>query len=92
MTTTTLPLTEARNRFSELVESASSLYQRFSITLRGKPAAVLMSQDEYEDIMETLDILADKNLIRSIKTAEKQAEQGKIISLKQLTSQLNVSI
>ncbi len=49
-----LPLSEAKARLSELVEQATRTHERVSITRHGRPAAVLLSADDFEAIEETL--------------------------------------
>lgn len=49
-----LPLSEAKARLSELVEQATRTHERVSITRHGRPAAVLLSADDFEAIQETL--------------------------------------
>jgi prevent-host-death family protein len=88
--TATLPLTDARSRFSEIIESAAKLYKRFSITLRGKPAAVVISQQEYDELVETANVLADKELMKSLKKAKNDIEAGRVMSVSDLKKKLNV--
>lgn len=47
-------LHEARARLSELVGRAMAYHDSFAITVRGEPAAVLVSVDEFESMLDTL--------------------------------------
>lgn len=51
---TTIPLTEAKARLNELVDEAVTMHEHITITRRGKPAAMLVSIDEWESLQETL--------------------------------------
>lgn len=51
---TTIPLTEAKARLNELVDEAVTLHEHITITRRGKPAAMIISVDEWESLQETL--------------------------------------
>ena len=51
---TTAPLTEVRDRLSEIVDDVCSGAAAWVITRHGRPAAVIMSYDEYESLVETL--------------------------------------
>ena len=42
------PLTEARNRLSEIVEDVASTGSEFVISRHGRPAAVVIGYEEYE--------------------------------------------
>lgn len=75
--TKTLPITEARQKLTTLVDRANKALDEYVITVNGKPAAVLMSADEYESWKETNEISADKKLMRDIKQSEKEIAEGK---------------
>ena len=62
----TLPITKAREELTTLVDKARKLLDEYIITVNGSPAAVLMSAAEYESWKETIEILSDKKLMRSI--------------------------
>lgn len=75
--TTTLSITKARKDFPTLVSNAQKRLQDYVITVQGAPAAILISVDEYESLHETLDILSDKKLMKSIRQGEKEIREGK---------------
>ena len=75
---TTLPLTEARNKFPKLVDEASKTFARFVITRKGKPEAVLMSQEEYEALIDTLEILSSRKSLASLRRAQKDVKAGRV--------------
>jgi prevent-host-death family protein len=64
---TTIPLSEAKARLTRLVGEVQELGEAITITRSGRPAAVLLSVEEYEGLMETLEILADTDLTESIR-------------------------
>lgn len=66
---TTLPLAEARANLSKLVESAVTTHERFDVTRNGDRVAVLMSADDYDELVETLDILSDPLAMSDIREA-----------------------
>lgn len=49
-----MPLTEAKTRLNELIDSAITTHERVTITRHGKPAAVLLSVEDLESLEETL--------------------------------------
>src|SRR5690242_6224967 len=51
---TTIPLTEAKARFNELVEEAATTHERLTITRHGRPAVVMMSVEDLEALEETV--------------------------------------
>lgn len=86
--TKTLPITEARANLTDLVDRASKRLDEFVITVNGKPAAVLMSADEYEGWKETNEILADPGLMKAIRQGEKEIAEGKGISWEEVKKEL----
>ena len=65
--TKTLPVSEARDCFPDLVEKAGRLQNRFIITRHGRPDAVLMGHDEFESWIETLEIMNDDEELNAIR-------------------------
>jgi prevent-host-death family protein len=63
----TLSLSEAKMKLSELVENVCSTDEEVIITKNGRPAAVLVSPEEFESWKETLDIKANAELMDEIK-------------------------
>jgi prevent-host-death family protein len=63
----TLSLSEAKMKLSKLVETVSSIDEEVVITKNGRPAAVLVSPEEFESLQETAAIRADKDLTSEIK-------------------------
>ncbi len=75
----TLPVTEARNRFLKMIKETDEAFARFVITKKGKPVAVLMSCDDYEGWLETLEIMSDPDTMKGLKQAEKEFKEHKFI-------------
>jgi antitoxin YefM len=59
---TTLPLADARAQLSKLVDDAATTHERFDITRNGRRAAVLLSADDYDTLLDTLSVLSDPAL------------------------------
>lgn len=72
----TLPLAEVRANLSRLVDEAVATHERIEITRNGRRAAVLLSADDYDALIETLDILSDPELVRAIAEGEAQLGRG----------------
>ena len=75
------PLTEARNRLSEIVDEIASTGSDFVITKHGRPAAVLIGYDEYESLLETLNILSDPETMDALADAESDLAVGNLVDL-----------
>ena len=73
----TMTLKELRPELPQVIDRIDSRMDRFVITRRGKPVAVMMSMDDYESLMETLDILADPEATARIRKGETEIRKGK---------------
>ena len=76
MATETISLTDLRPRISELVERAHEQFERFVITRHGRAEAVLLAADELEGLLETIEILSDRALVKRLVDAEEEFASG----------------
>ena len=76
MTTETLSLTELRPRLPELVDRVSQFFDRFLITRHGRTEAVLLAVDDFEGLLETVEILSDNESVKRLAEAEKELARG----------------
>ena len=82
----TLSLSEAKAKLSGLVDEVSRRDEEVVITKNGRPAAVLVSADEYESWQETLAVRSDAGLMRDIKRGLTvlKARKAKLYTLQEL--------
>ena len=67
-----LPLADAKNRVSDLVERLEREHGRVVTTKHGRPAAVELSVDDLESLEETLEILSEPTLLAEIRETERE--------------------
>lgn len=74
---TIVPLTEVRAHLPSFIKSLKKggIRRRVLITRNGRPSAVLLSPEE----LESLEILADKDLMLSLLRAEKEVRPGRLL-------------
>ena len=81
----TLPLAEAKAQLSRLVDRVAATDEEILITRNGRPAAILISPDEYESWKETRAIQADAQLMAEIRRGLRQLKKGgRIYTLEEL--------
>ena len=73
---------------SRLVDEAVRTHQRIEVTRKGRRAVVIMSADDYDSIMETLDILSDPDLVRDIREAEAELDAGEFVTLEEVGEEM----
>lgn len=88
---TTLPLAEVRANLSKLVDEAVRTHERIEVTRQGRRAAVILSADDYDSIMETLAILGDQDVMRELRQAEAEAEAGRVYSLDEVAEEMRAA-
>jgi len=76
----TIPTSKAKAHFSELLKRIKEHHESFAITRRGKIEGVLISIEEYESLIETLEILSDRELVESINRGLKDEKKGRLHS------------
>jgi len=84
----TLPLTEARKDLSKLIDEVSTIHEHITITRQGKPAAVVMSADEFESWHEMLEILADGEAMASIARGGRDIKAGRVYPWREVRKKL----
>ena len=79
-----------RPKLPKVIEDIDSKMDRFIITKRGRPVALMMSIDDYESLLETIDILSSKALMKRVKTAKSDIKNNNIRSLEKIERELGV--
>jgi len=82
--TKTIPLAEAKKNLSSLIKDIDEKYDRFTITKNGVSKAVMLSNEEFEGLIETLDILSNKEEREAIARAKVQVKKRQTVSLKSI--------
>lgn len=69
-----LPVSEVRRRLPALVKIIKKEEKNLIITKNGKPVAVMITPE----MLETLEILSDANLMAKLKRAEADVAKGRV--------------
>jgi antitoxin YefM len=75
-----VPLSEAKDKLSALVDEADTTHEIIQITRHGRVAAVIMSADDLESLNETLHALRTPGLADELAQADTDYATGKSIS------------
>ena len=63
----TLSLSETKMKLSAIIDAIAATDEEVVITKNGRPAAVLISPDEFEGWKETIEVRFDSSLMKEIK-------------------------
>ena len=74
----TVPLSKAKALLSEFVRRVREEHESFAITHRGRVEGVLLGIEEYESLIETLEILSDRELMASIRRGLRDVKAGRV--------------
>ncbi len=88
--TKNVTLKALRPRLPQIIDEIDSKMDRFVITKRGKPVALMISVDDYESLLETLDVLSNTHLVKNIRAAEADMEGGRIKTLEKIEKELGI--
>ena len=80
---TTLTATTARREFFDLIKGAIEGHRTYRIQHR-RGAAVLISEDDYEGLLETLELLSLPGFRRRLKASIRQMKAGDTMSMEEL--------
>lgn len=86
----TVPLSEAKDKLSGLVDEAESTHEMITITRHGRPAAVLMAADDLESLQETLLWLSQPGIADSVASAEQEYAAGQTVGGNDLRAQFGL--
>lgn len=69
-------LAETKAHLSALVARVSSQHERITVTVHGRPAAVLVAVDDLESLEETIAVLSDPAALRALGEADAELARG----------------
>lgn len=68
-------LTDVRDNIKTIIDDVVDTAAEYTITRHGKPVAVILSFEEYESLVETLNILNDDAAMGAIEEAEAELSE-----------------
>jgi len=80
LTMATLPLGEVKTHLSELISRVHDHHERVTVTVHGRPSAVLVAIEDLERLEETLAILRDADTMRRLAESDAELARGEIVT------------
>ena len=82
----TLSVSEAKMKLSGLIDTVNATDEEVIITKNGRPAAVLVSPEEFASLKETVAIRSDLPIMKEIRRGLKalKTKKAKIFTLEEL--------
>lgn len=85
----TVPLSEAKARLSEIADEVGRTHERVHITRNGREYVVLVAAEDLESIEATLELLADPQAQERIRSSEADLARGDVLDEQQVRALLN---
>ena len=71
-------LASVKAHFSHVIDEVAGTHERVTVTKNGSPVAVILAVEDYESLVETLEILSDPKATVEIREAESQMNDGEV--------------
>ena len=78
---TYVPITQAKAKLLDIVRQLHDSDDTIAITKNGVPEAVMLSMKKFEGLLETIDILADSEMMAQLKGSANDVKAGRLINL-----------
>jgi antitoxin YefM len=81
---TTMPLGEVKMHLSELVSRVHDHHERVTVTVHGRPSAVLLATEDLERLEETLAVLRDAETMSRLAASDAELARGESVSAEEV--------
>ncbi len=81
-------ITEARHQLTSLPRKLAKHPRAVTLTRRGKPVLAIMPWEFYDSLVETLEILSDKEFVEILRQGIREAKQGRGIPWEKVKKEL----
>ncbi len=79
-----MSLADVKAHLSELVSRVHGQHERVTVTVHGRPSAVLVSVDDLESLEETIALLSDGDAVAALLASEAELARGEVVSQDEL--------
>ena len=75
-----LPVTKVKRDLLNILKRMEEEEATIALTRNGEPVGVMMTVARYEALLETIEILGDKTILRSLDESREDFETGKVFT------------
>jgi len=79
---------DARRKLTRLPEELEAEPATVAVTRRGKPVLAIMTWEDYQTILETLEILSDDEAVAQLRHSINEVKEGKTIPWEEAKARL----
>ena len=74
----TVAFSQARSELTELLDDLARRHEHVVITRKGLPAAIMLSPEDFDALQETVEVLQDADLMRSLRRSADDVKAGRV--------------
>ena len=69
-------IADTKAHLSELIARVGAQHERVTVTVHGRPTAVLLAVEDLAALEETIAVLSDSNAVRALRAADEELARG----------------
>ncbi len=78
------PVTKIKRNLLDILKRMEEEDSTIAITRNGEPIGVMMTLARYEALLETIEVLSDREILRFLEQSEKDFKEGKVLRHKEV--------
>jgi antitoxin YefM len=75
-----IPITRAKRDLLEILKTMTDEDSTITVTRNGEPVGVIMTPNHYDAMMETIEVLADKDVMTALNKSAADFKNGRVYS------------
>ena len=75
-----LPVTKVKRGLLDIIKTMQEEDSTIALTRNGEAVGVMMTPDRYDALMETIEILADKEVMDSLRSSAEDFHDGRVFT------------
>jgi len=75
-----IPITRAKRELLELLKTMADEDSTITVTRNGEPVGIIMTPNRYDAILETIEVLADKDVMAALNKSAADFKAGRVYS------------
>jgi len=79
-----MPVSKVMRNLPDILKTIEDDDCAFTITRKGKAVGILITPERYDALLETIEILGDKQIIRALESSRQDFNKGRVFSHKEV--------
>jgi antitoxin YefM len=79
-----MPVTKVKRDFLDILKTMNEDQSTITVTKNGEPVSVLMTVERYDGLMETIEILSDKEILNKLAQSSDDFKSGRVYKDKEV--------